>query len=348
MESVLYDAAGHRRSPVTIPGYHHGRSPRNKGLRYPADPPTIEEIVAVMRAAGDSSDSATAAFAVPRWLHASTARQNGLFSSVALILAGFAVLVFGRLTFPRGRVGTIWLYAACALILTALAAKPLTTVSPALTRLAHNQPLYSQTGNALTADLARGLAWLRDRTDPQAVVAVNNYRDGSLYWETGWRTPDDYYYTALGERRTFLEGWVYTQRAFDIGEGAVFAGRKVPFPKRLALNEAIFQHADRHALDTVVRRFHVRYLIVDRIHNWATPRLTHLAHPIFNNRDITIYAVPAPGHHLSVGRPGAPPAALARPRRFAPHGTMPKNHYKTSRPKLSTPQGSRPVVRGGS
>jgi hypothetical protein len=27
--------------------------PRNKGLRYPADPPTVEEIVAVMRAAGD-------------------------------------------------------------------------------------------------------------------------------------------------------------------------------------------------------------------------------------------------------------------------------------------------------
>jgi hypothetical protein len=27
--------------------------PRNKGLRYAADPPKVEEIVAVMRAAGD-------------------------------------------------------------------------------------------------------------------------------------------------------------------------------------------------------------------------------------------------------------------------------------------------------
>jgi hypothetical protein len=41
MESVLLDAAGHRRSPATMPGYHQGRAPRNKGLRYPADPPTI-------------------------------------------------------------------------------------------------------------------------------------------------------------------------------------------------------------------------------------------------------------------------------------------------------------------
>jgi site-specific recombinase XerD len=58
MESVLYDAAGHRRSPATMPGYHQGRPPRNKGLSYPADPPTVEEIVAVMRAAGDGPDGA--------------------------------------------------------------------------------------------------------------------------------------------------------------------------------------------------------------------------------------------------------------------------------------------------
>ena len=32
---------------------HAGRPPRNKGLRYTADPPTVEEIVAVMRIAGD-------------------------------------------------------------------------------------------------------------------------------------------------------------------------------------------------------------------------------------------------------------------------------------------------------
>jgi site-specific recombinase XerD len=47
------DAAGRRRSPATMPGYHKGRAPRNKGLPYPADPPRVEEIVAVMRQAGD-------------------------------------------------------------------------------------------------------------------------------------------------------------------------------------------------------------------------------------------------------------------------------------------------------
>jgi hypothetical protein len=56
MESMLLDAAGHRRSPATMPGYHRGRPPRNKGEQYPADPPTVEEIVAVMRAIGDRAE----------------------------------------------------------------------------------------------------------------------------------------------------------------------------------------------------------------------------------------------------------------------------------------------------
>jgi site-specific recombinase XerD len=50
---VVLDSAGRRRSPATMPGYHAGRPPRNKGIRYPADPPTVEEIVAVMRLTGD-------------------------------------------------------------------------------------------------------------------------------------------------------------------------------------------------------------------------------------------------------------------------------------------------------
>jgi hypothetical protein len=51
--SVVLDAAGRRRSPATMPGFHAGHPPRNKGLRYPADPPIVGETVAVMRIAGD-------------------------------------------------------------------------------------------------------------------------------------------------------------------------------------------------------------------------------------------------------------------------------------------------------
>src|SRR5438067_8020683 len=52
------DAAGHQRAPVTMPGYHRGRPPKNKGRRFPADPPPVEEIIAVMRATGNGPDGA--------------------------------------------------------------------------------------------------------------------------------------------------------------------------------------------------------------------------------------------------------------------------------------------------
>jgi hypothetical protein len=38
-----------------MPGFHAGHAPGNKGLRYPADPPKIEKLIAVMRAAGDQT-----------------------------------------------------------------------------------------------------------------------------------------------------------------------------------------------------------------------------------------------------------------------------------------------------
>jgi site-specific recombinase XerD len=49
---VLLDAAGRRRSPATRPGYLAGRAPQNKGMQYPPDPPRPEEIILVMRKAG--------------------------------------------------------------------------------------------------------------------------------------------------------------------------------------------------------------------------------------------------------------------------------------------------------
>ena len=53
MSELLLDRAGRRRSPATMPAFHAGHAPGNKGLRYPADLPKIEEIIAVMGNAGD-------------------------------------------------------------------------------------------------------------------------------------------------------------------------------------------------------------------------------------------------------------------------------------------------------
>ena len=47
----LFDAAGRRRSPATLSDFHAGKAPANKGQRYAADPPTVDEIIAIMRVA---------------------------------------------------------------------------------------------------------------------------------------------------------------------------------------------------------------------------------------------------------------------------------------------------------
>jgi hypothetical protein len=64
--SVL-DAAGRRRSPAAMPGYHAWRPPRNKGIRYPADPPTVDEIDAVMPTRRRPPRMAAAAMVVVLW-----------------------------------------------------------------------------------------------------------------------------------------------------------------------------------------------------------------------------------------------------------------------------------------
>ena len=51
-EPGLVDITGRLRSPAATPGRWAGCAPPNKGLGYPADPPTVEEIILVMREAG--------------------------------------------------------------------------------------------------------------------------------------------------------------------------------------------------------------------------------------------------------------------------------------------------------
>ena len=45
----MLDAAGRRRSPATMPEPRAGRAPGTKVQRYAADPPTVDEVIAVTR-----------------------------------------------------------------------------------------------------------------------------------------------------------------------------------------------------------------------------------------------------------------------------------------------------------
>ncbi len=100
MQSALLDAAGHRRSPVTMPGFHEHRAPRNKGHRYPADPPTVEESIAVMRTAGSGPDARLRALALAETDLDVSRRGPGAprrhrWSSVGVVFGAQAIGAYG-------------------------------------------------------------------------------------------------------------------------------------------------------------------------------------------------------------------------------------------------------------
>lgn len=218
--------------------------------------------------------------------------SSDYYSYIHLALAAAAATFALMAWRSRRESRTSTLYPLSVLLTLAALNTPLDVLAPAIRRAARNEPPYGTTGHGLTPGLLQGLHWLRARTRSDDVVAVSNYSSRSIDQGFGQRVPDDYYYSAFAERRVFLEGWVYAQRAFKLGEQQVFAGIKRPFPKRMALNEAVFRHANPRALRTLADHYHVRYLLVDNPHRRATHQLHTIAHPAYHNSDVTIYKVP--------------------------------------------------------
>jgi hypothetical protein len=241
------------------------------------------------------------AFALPPalGLHGQSARNVYLY--VDFGLAAALALAFLIAFAARRRAAHAWAYVVAAALAIGATGRLLTVAPPTVDQLAHGRPLYSHTGNGLTAGLYRALDWIRIHTPPSAVIAVNNFRDWSLYWTDGWAVPDDFYYSAFSQRSVFLEGWIYTQEATQ-ASNAVYYGHQLLFPQRVQLNNAIFQWAHADALRTVAERYGVRYLLVDRVHNRANPRLGTIAHRVFADRDATVYAVPPTDTGVAVAR----------------------------------------------
>jgi hypothetical protein len=164
---------------------------------------------------------------------------------------------------------------------------PLDHGPTAVDRARAGLPLSKADETGIDRDLYAGLAWIRDHTSPDAVLAVNNSyeRSGSF------RLPTYFYYSAFAERRVFLEGWLFTGTAWNtLGEHAL-TSHKLPFRRRARLNAAVFQHADRGALDVLVRDYGVRYLLDDKRQGSATPALRGLGRLVFANPAVAVYKV---------------------------------------------------------
>lgn len=195
---------------------------------------------------------------------------------VALV-ASLALLYVATSAWSRtGRWGAVSLVCA-ALLLVGSLDTPAGRLWPSLI----SRPSTAQTGKGVTPRLYHALAWIRDRSAPGSVIAVNSRnRSGSDY-------------AALAERRVFVGASVYSQRARDEGFEEVQKGIKDPFADRRSLNDALFTRGDPQALASVVRRYGVRLLLIDRVNGFPVdlPLLKRDSVVMFENHDATVLKV---------------------------------------------------------
>jgi hypothetical protein len=150
---------------------------------------------------------------------------------------------------------------------------------------AAGKPLYNQQYTGLTSGLYGGLRWIRDNTRPNDVLVVNNH---SLYPDG--RDSKYFYYSAFAERRVVLESWDYTEQTTNKGYFSLPVAL-APFPKRLALSDAVFRHADPDAIKTLERDYGARYLVADKVHGRESPFLSSRAQLVFSNGDVDVFAI---------------------------------------------------------
>jgi hypothetical protein len=206
--------------------------------------------------------------------------RAGLLFLAAGVLGWFAA---SRGSETRSRVAA--LAVAGGFLLAGVVDSPLSLLPEAVGRWADPQRLvYDQEAPparlGLTAELRRGLRWVRDNTPTGATVAVNNH-----YSDLSTRDPRYFYYSALSERRVFLESWGYTDEAFRVG---IWKGRPgaLPFPGRLALSDRAVD-GNQRALARLAGDHAVTYVLIDKLHG-PLPR-TRPGRLIFSNAALDVY-----------------------------------------------------------
>jgi len=165
--------------------------------------------------------------------------------------------------------------------------KGVTTIRRADAGLPLHAPEDPVAARGLTRELYEGLEWVRDNTDEDVVVAVNNHvieGFSSRY----------FYYSAFAERRAFLESWSYTVEAQEIGLERVEDGEELPFPERRALNDAVFDRGDSRALERMRADYGVDFLVVDKGHGSFSPKALELGATVFENDAVAVIEVPEP------------------------------------------------------
>ena len=211
--------------------------------------------------------------------------RNYLFWYGGLVVVLFIVYVTARRLTGPSRWPAAALTCAAVLAVGALAT-PIGSLWGSVTAPDARLP-----GKQLTPQLYAALKWIRDETPENSVVAVNNH------WIDENRTAAlAFDYSAFSERRVFLEGWAYSQRAFAEGYQKVGASQINPFAGRFALNRAAFTRGDPRALKAMADRYGVRYLLDDQVNGYRAdlPALERAGPVVYRARGVTVIELRRP------------------------------------------------------
>ncbi len=176
--------------------------------------------------------------------------------------------------------------AVAAALLTAGANSFIDWLPERVDRLANGPPVYATAGGlGLGRDTYRGLEWIRDHLDEEAVMLIDrqpSYRPG----EANTSNVD---YAAFAERRAFLEGWAYGARTWELGpldEPDRLKAR--PYSDRIALKLDALSEADPFALETLASQYGVTHIVVERPTGIAHPRLYRTGPTVFSNATVDV------------------------------------------------------------
>lgn len=203
-----------------------------------------------------------------------------------LVLIGIALLIVAVRAGTRLR-AQVACFAVLALLLTAALDTPLDVIPSTVRRLQHGESLYDVSTGGVHSRQLQGMRWMRDHLPDDSVLSVSN----DLSPRTRSLGPLDLTYPAFTEHRAFLEGWVFTTRANEIGARAVMNRQKDPFPERRALERAAIRHADRAALRTMIDDYGVTHIVVSKKDGVVNPGVYRLGRRVYSNGAIDVIQV---------------------------------------------------------
>jgi len=135
----------------------------------------------------------------------------------------------------------------------------------------------------LSLELGQAPRWLRDNSDPDDVIAVDNQITTTSLTDTSDGANRFAYYAAYAERRTYLGGFGYSSQAVATSDNVY------QFPERREVNETIFDPEDCEELRSAVEEGGVSFAFHDGFNQDEPDRLGLFLNPVFENGSATIY-----------------------------------------------------------